>query len=497
MKFIIFFAGTFCWCTSIALARPVAQDGPSDIEPPIEPIQRIRPIQRLRPISRIASSSDADGPDVPRFAKFLDGSAIVELPIETPSNGTASTNGTLGERSGQEYIVLFNEGKTTPPRLSSVLSKVGYSFDTPDLSHVFDNSAFRGFSGPMSQDSADKLNGMDDFTVEPVVTIRGDMQRTRSGGPWNLERISQERTVKGNVRGLDFTYKFDDMGQLGKGVDIYVLDTGLNIDHEAFGGRARMGFSKDGPEDLNAASDQNGHGTHAAGTAAADILGVASGANIIGVKIMGRDRQGTTADAVKGLDWVVQQHDKRKSEPGFVGSIASISWNAAKRVQHLDRAIDAAVDRGVHVSMAAGNDAKNACEFSPAARGGQGDDGKGGKAVTVGSTNTDDRISSFSNIGPCVDVYAPGESIISTWIGGSKALEIQAGTSMACPLVSGLMAYMMSRNPRLAASPPEMKAALRDTSIQPGIVKKGRSGIVAAGSFRLVNNGVDIVGNTR
>ncbi len=459
MRLAILFAGTLCWCARIALARPVAQDGPPNVDtlPPIEPIKRIKliePMRRLRPVSRIDSSSDSDIPDIqdapsvprsrPGFAKFLDGSEVVELSIEPPSNAITSMNGTLGHaRGGEEYIVLFNEGSTAPPRLSSVLSKVGYSFDTPDLSHVFDNSAFRGFSGAMNEDSVKELNGNDAFTVEPVVTISGDMQRTRSGGPWNLERISQERTVNGNVRKLDFTYKFDDMGQLGKGVDIYVLDTGLNVDHEAFGGRARMGFSKDGPEDLNAKSDQNGHGTHAAGTAAADMLGVASGANIIGVKIMGKDRQGTTADAVKGLDWIVQQHDKRKSEPGFVGSIASISWNAAKRVQHLDRAIDAAVERGVHVSMAAGNDGKDACGVSPAARGGQGDDGKGGKAVTVGSTNADDQISSFSNVGQCVDVYAPGESIISTWVGGSKALEMQAGTSMACPCES-----LLSREPR-------------------------------------------------
>lgn len=375
-------------------------------------------------------------PSQPRLVEiYQDASDTMELPILASTSSTLNSNlSSPHQTGGQEYLVLFDPDYDEQPEVSSVLDKIGLKFSDPDVNHVFHNSRFRGFSGKMKSHCIDALNAMGNVKfVEPVVEVSNQAFRSRPGSTWGLQRISQEGRVSGDISKMEFTYTFDDDGLLGKGVDIYVLDSGLNTAHQAFGGRATMGFSKDGPDDLNADSDGSGHGTHAAGIAAGSMVGVASAANVIGVKILGANGAGTSSDAVKGLDFVIKQHERRKNEPGFVGSVASLSWSLPVRSPIVDRTINAAIDAGVHVSIAAGNRGDDACKTTPSANGGKGADGDGGKAVTVGSVNARDVVSDFSNTGQCVDVYAPGEGIISTWIGSENAAETLDGTSMACP----------------------------------------------------------------
>ncbi|KAI9757281.1 MAG: hypothetical protein M1815_001639 [Lichina confinis] len=429
------------------------------------------------------------------FTEFQDGSEMIQVAtIETPDGPDIATKNVVSAGDGQEYLVLLEEDETDPPAVSRILSKVGASVQGSGVSHIFDNSLFRGFSGPIGTEAADVLRNLSSIKIiEPVQPIARQVVRSREGCPWGLQRISEDGPVKGNLQKLDFRYTFDDDGVMGKGVDIYVLDSGINIDHHAFGGRAKIGFSMDGPGDLTAKSDGDGHGTHAAAIAAGDPFGVATGANVIGVKIMGVESTGSTADALKGLDFVVRQHERRKGEEGFVGSVASLSWSVAQRSRLIDRAVDAAVDAGIHVSIAAGNRGADACSNSPSSQGGDGAEGQGGKAVTVGSVDGFDRVSDFSNTGLCVDVYAPGEAIVSAWVGGPAVVEVQAGTSMACPLVSGLMAYMMVRDGRLAQNPALMKEALKRSSELSGIVLNRASGSRPATQLPVVNNGIPSV----
>ncbi|KAI9888648.1 MAG: hypothetical protein M1814_006588 [Vezdaea aestivalis] len=403
-----------------------------------------------------------------------------------------ATNGTLPSATpkgpGEEYVVMFDPEHPTPLEISEFLAKAGMNHSS-DINYVFDNSQFRGFAGNMPGERVEALNAMKEVKfVEESVKISSFGPARRVNSPWGLQRLSSQGRVSGDASTVSFTYNFDSDGSLGAGVDIYILDTGVNTAHAAFGGRARMGFSKDGPNDLNANCDQDGHGTHVAGTAAGSVFGVASGANVIGVKVLGSDGSGLSSDTIKGLDYVIRQHDANKKKGNFIGSIASMSWGLEGRSASVEQAINAAIDAGVHVSIASGNQGRDACGGTPAALGGKGANGKGARAVSVGSINTQDQISTFSNTGQCVDVYAPGEGIISTWIGGTNTVKALTGTSMACPHVTGLMAYLMARDSKLAGCTSCMKSYLSSTSFSlQNSRKAGDAGL-------LVNNGMTGLG---
>lgn len=166
--------------------------------------------------------------------------------------------------------------------------------------------------------------------------------------------------------------------------------------------------------------------THVAGTAAGTVWGVAKNANIIAVKVLGE--RGTTDDIIKGLDFVVKSHDERlRTSQGFAGSIASMSLGSASVSPSIDRVVAAANKRGIHFSVASGNENQDACRSSPSAASAV------SNVISVGSININDQRSSFSNFGSCTQVYAPGQDITSTWIGGVKKVNTISGTSMACP----------------------------------------------------------------
>ncbi|KAI9809019.1 MAG: hypothetical protein M1825_002308 [Sarcosagium campestre] len=389
---------------------------------------------------------------------------------------------------GEEYVVLFDPDQPAPPEVAQILGRIGLHADHPDITRVFRNSAFQGFAGRMKNHCIDALNGMAEVKyVEKSVQIKKISSEVRTNAPWGLQRISQQGQVRGDVSKMDFTYTYDAQGKLGKGVDIYVVDTGVNTDHLAFEGRAKMGFSFEGKSDLNAGSDQDGHGTHVAGTAAGDLFGVASGANIVGVKVLGADGSGLSSDTIKGLDYIIQRHEQRIKDSDHVGSIASMSWGLDTRSQAVEHAINAAVDAGIHVSVAAGNSGQDACLTSPSSSGGRGADGRGGKAISVGSISSQDTVSSFSNTGSCVDVFAPGEDVVSSWINGDNTVNSLSGTSMACPHVTGMMAYHMAQDPKLAKSPQAMKEFLIRSALPGG--QAGTSKTSSAPTLELINNG--------
>ena len=202
-------------------------------------------------------------------------------------------------------------------------------------------------------------------------------------------------------------------------------------------------------------------------------MGVASNANILGIKALDSDGGGWSSNVVAGIDYVVRTHDDRKAGGDeFVGSVISMSLASSSPVQAITSAIEAAVQAGVHAVVAAGNNHANACAAAPSSSG-----GTGGPAITVGSADMSGKVSSFSNYGNCVDVYAPGENIISAWPGGANIINSLTGTSMATPHVTGIVAYAMG-NETLAENPGLMKEWVRMTAVR-----------LRDGTF-LANNGV-------
>ena len=226
----------------------------------------------------------------------------------------------------------------------------------------------------------------------------------------------------------------------GEGVDVYIIDTGTNVDHVDFEGRAEWGATiPQGDPD----EDGNGHGTHCSGTVAGHKYGVAKKANIKAVKVLRSNGSGSMSDVVKGVEYAAESHAdqvelaKKGKRKGFKGSAANMSLGGGKS-SLLDQAVNAAVEAGLHFAVAAGNDNADSCNYSPASA---------ENAVTVGASTLLDERAYFSNYGTCNDIFAPGLNIMSTWIGSKYAVNTISGTSMASPHIAGLLAYMLSLQP--------------------------------------------------
>ncbi|KAK7554498.1 subtilisin-like protease [Phyllosticta paracitricarpa] len=397
------------------------------------------------------------------------------MPVVTPLANL--DNVSTHKSGGEQYIVLFNASHPTTPDIEEVLQRLELNPSHSDVHHIYNNSAFRGFSASMKSHCIDALNGMVDVShVEKSVSIKSLAVTQRSGAPWGLERISSGSTISGDSKATNFTYTYE-YPDLGAGVDIYVVDTGVNVDHIVFDSRARNGWTA-----FPNYTDGAGHGTHVSGTSAGEVFGVASGANIIAVRVLDANGGGSSNNTIAGIDWVVQQHEKRKTEANFVGSILSMSFGTDEVVTTLSEAIRAATAAGIHASVASGNKGKDACDFSPSNVG-----GTAGDAVVVGAIGISDSISSFSNTGKCVDLYAPGENILSSYIGSDNTIQYLSGTSMACPHVTGVMAYLMAHNVTLGQNPQAMKELLKTTALS-DLVSGTAS--TAASSTILLNNGV-------
>lgn len=375
----------------------------------------------------------------------------------------------------KEYIVTFMRNETIPKKMDEYLDMMALNGQDAVV-YESTNAYTKVFILKMCDDHAAAFSSLAEVNfVEEKATIKSFVTK-KGNSPWGLQRISSDAGASGSPQSQDFTYSFDDES-LGAGVDIYIIDTGVRTSHAVFTGRATQGFTATG-----SFVDGDGHGTHVAGTAGGAKFGVAQGANIIEVKVLGDDGSGSSSDTITGMDWVINNHEKRKTQPGFVGSIMSMSWGLQGTANSVDEVIAGAVQAGIHVSVAAGNDGADACGSTPAHLGGANSD-----VVTVGSVNIDNEVSTFSNIGKCVDIYAPGEQILSAWSTGDNIINFLSGTSMACPHTTGVMAYLMAQDVAgLGQNPAALKAKLLQTAREGKI-----SGSTGGSANLLLSNGVD------
>ncbi|KAF9121833.1 hypothetical protein BGW39_010223 [Mortierella sp. 14UC] len=241
---------------------------------------------------------------------------------------------------------------------------------------------------------------------------------------WGLPRVSQ--------RNLPLSADYNYPTSAGQGVDVYVIDTGININHIDFEGRARWGVTTV-PGAPNA--DDNGHGTFVAGVVGSRTFGVAKKVNLIAVKGLNYEGTATLSQVLAALDWVIKQNASSSNRHNVVNLSLGAGYSKV-----LNSAVDALVQSGMFIVAAAGNGNKrnigqNACNYSPAST---------PTAFTVGSTNITDQMSSFSNFGQCVNIYAPGERVQSTWIGPTnREIYTDSGTSFSAPNVAGIAALIM------------------------------------------------------
>ncbi|KAH8556393.1 serine protease 1 [Umbelopsis sp. PMI_123] len=298
------------------------------------------------------------------------------------------------------------------------------------IKHAFDLPKLKGYSGKFSKETLEKIRQSDDvaYIERDTVVYASELERN---APWGLARVSHREPL--NLRTFS-KYNYEPEG--GDGVKVFVIDTGINVKHVDFGGRAEWGATiPDGDAD----EDGNGHGSHCAGTIAGKRYGVAKKAKPVAVKVLRSNGSGSMSDVVKGVEWATEQHlidqdAAQKANKKYKGAVANMSLGGGKS-RALDDAVDGAVEEGIVFAVAAGNDNRDACNYSPAAS---------PLAITVGASTITDERAYFSNFGKCVDVFAPGLDITSIWIGSDHATNKISGTSMASPHVAGLAAYFLS-----------------------------------------------------
>ncbi|KAE9365398.1 serine protease [Stipitochalara longipes BDJ] len=330
-------------------------------------------------------------------------------------------------------IHINNENERTELRKRSQFPLTTDIFE--GIKHTYNIAgSFLGYSGHFDDSVIEKVRRHPDVEYvekDSVVHTLGDTGELEKNAPWGLARISHRKSLSFS----DYN-KYLYAADAGEGVDVYVIDTGTNIEHVDFEGRAHWGktIPANDPDE-----DGNGHGTHCSGTVAGKKYGVAKKANVYAVKVLKSNGSGTMADVVKGVEWAAISHTKKAKDgkKGFKGSAANMSLGGGKSPA-LDRAVNGAVEAGIHFAVAAGNDNADSCNYSPAAA---------DLAITVGASALDDSRAYFSNYGKCNDIFAPGLSIQSCWIGSKYATNTISGTSMASPHIAGLLAYYLSLQP--------------------------------------------------
>lgn len=306
--------------------------------------------------------------------------------------------------------------------------------------------ALNGFAGSMSDAARDGL--LRDARVSRVEPDGiAYASTTQTGATWGIDRIDQRALP------LSTTYSYTNTGAT---VNAYIIDTGIRLTHSEFAGRVISGYDA---VDGGLADDCNGHGTHVAGTVGGAKYGVAKGVTLVAVRVLDCGGSGSWSGVIAGMDWVTANHLTPATANMSLGGGASVSVDDAARRM---------IASGVATGIAAGNGniagiAQDACKYSPA---------RVAEAMTIGSTTKTDAKSSFSNYGTCVDWFAPGSGITSSWYTSDVATNTISGTSMATPHVVGVAALYLQSNP--GASPQTVRDALYAATTK-GIVTSSKT----------------------
>lgn len=365
----------------------------------------------------------------------LVGAAMAALALSVGYGGTASaipTDGAVIAHADSPYAV--------PDRYIVVLKGSAAATSAADLARAHGGSVrhnyrglFNGFSATMSASQA-KAMARNKSVAYVEQVQQWTVQDTQNNPPnWGDDRVDQ--------RNLPLNQTFTYPANPGQGATVYVMDTGINANHVDFTGRVGAGY--DFVDNDSTPQDCHGHGTHVAGTAAGTSYGIAKKATVVGLRVLNCSGSGYNDDFIAAINWI----KNNGSKPGVVNY--SIGCSSPCSSATLDNAVQGLIDWGVQWVQAAGNSNSNACNFSPQ---------KVPAAVTVGNTTSTDAKNTSSSWGSCLDIFAPGTSIVSASHSSNTGSATMSGTSMASPHVAGAAAVYLGQNP--SATPAAVRNAL-------------------------------------
>lgn len=349
------------------------------------------------------------------------------------------TTAALAAPDSDSYIVLLSESVRDVDNRADEIARA----HSGRLSHRY-YAAVKGFAGHFSAKEAEKIARRAD-----VVLVEHDspmsIGTTQTNPPLGLDRIDQAALP------LNDSYTFT---ATGAGVHAYIIDTGIRTTHSEFGGRATGDFTA--IDDGNGAIDCNGHGTHVAGSVGGATFGVAKQVKLHAVRVLDCNGIGSASSVIAGVDFVTANH--------VSPAVANMSLGGGISTA-VDNAVRGSIAAGVVYALAAGNDGDDACLISPA---------RVAEALTVGATSPgDDARAFFSNVGTCLDLFAPGVGILSAFNGSDTETATVSGTSQATPHVAGAAALYLEVNPN--ATPDDVAAAITGSATS-GVVGDAGSG---------------------
>lgn len=346
--------------------------------------------------------------------------SVVDAAAPFYSNGHGST------AIPDSYIVVLKGNSTADnfePKFNGIANRHNVRGGRrPRINQKF--GRIPGFTLTATRKTITELLGLEEVAYIEQDAIFTTTATQTNPPSWGLGRVSSKN------RGAT-SYKYQNSA--GAGVTAYVVDTGINAAHKDFGGRATMGANF---IQGSANTDENGHGTHVAGTIGGASYGVAKKVRLVGVKVLDARGSGSTSGIVRALDWVISVNKGKKA-------VVNMSLGGG-RSQALNDAVARVVKANIPVIVAAGNNAdQNACAGSPSGA---------PAAFAVGASDINDRAASFTSPGNCVKIIGPGVQITSSWIGSSTARNTISGTSMASPHVAGVAALYMSADKKLKSA---------------------------------------------